>query len=89
VNVYVPRDRVTNLHQGYGFVEFRNKEDADYVSVDHILWSCYLLNFEVFAKILWLNCEVLLSASFVSSLLLTNDFVPFDNYEGNQRAQLD
>ncbi|XP_020257898.1 splicing factor 3B subunit 4 [Asparagus officinalis] len=30
VNVYVPKDRVTNLHQGYGFVEFRNEEDADY-----------------------------------------------------------
>ncbi|KAF3793980.1 Splicing factor 3B subunit 4 [Nymphaea thermarum] len=30
VNVYVPKDRVTNLHQGYGFVEFRHEEDADY-----------------------------------------------------------
>ncbi|KAF5736060.1 putative spliceosome associated protein [Tripterygium wilfordii] len=30
VNVYVPKDRVTNLHQGYGFVEFRGEEDADY-----------------------------------------------------------
>ncbi|KAK0592684.1 hypothetical protein LWI29_023577 [Acer saccharum] len=30
VNVYVPKDRVTNLHQGYGFVEFRSEEDADY-----------------------------------------------------------
>lgn len=33
VNVYVPKDRVTNSHQGYGFVEFRSEEDADYVSV--------------------------------------------------------
>lgn len=32
MNVYVPKDRVTNLHQGYGFVEFRSEEDADYVS---------------------------------------------------------
>ncbi|PRQ33756.1 putative nucleotide-binding alpha-beta plait domain-containing protein [Rosa chinensis] len=32
VNVYVPKDRVTNLHQGYGFVEFRSEEDADYIS---------------------------------------------------------
>ena len=32
VNVYVPKDRVTNSHQGYGFVEFRSEEDADYVS---------------------------------------------------------
>eukprot|EP00850_Spirogloea_muscicola_P016924 SM000141S00868 [mRNA] locus=s141:84787:87993:+ [translate_table: standard] len=30
INVYVPKDRVTNLHQGYGFVEFRSEEDADY-----------------------------------------------------------
>jgi RNA recognition motif-containing protein len=32
VNVYMPKDRVTNAHQGYGFVEFRGEEDADYVS---------------------------------------------------------
>ena len=31
VNVYLPKDRVTNNHQGYGFVEFRTEEDADYV----------------------------------------------------------
>ncbi len=30
VNVYMPKDRVTNEHQGYGFVEFRSEEDADY-----------------------------------------------------------
>mmetsp|Transcript_45553 Transcript_45553/g.87101 ORF Transcript_45553/g.87101 Transcript_45553/m.87101 type:complete len:382 (+) Transcript_45553:250-1395(+) len=30
VNMYVPKDRVTSLHQGYGFVEFRAEEDADY-----------------------------------------------------------
>ena len=30
-NVYVPKDRVTSTHQGYGFVEFRNEEDAEYV----------------------------------------------------------
>lgn len=32
VNVYLPKDRVTGSHQGYGFVEFRSEEDADYVS---------------------------------------------------------
>jgi RNA recognition motif-containing protein len=32
VNVYMPKDRVTTQHQGYGFVEFRTEEDADYVS---------------------------------------------------------
>lgn len=30
MNVYLPKDRVTNEHQGYGFVEFRSEEDADY-----------------------------------------------------------
>jgi splicing factor 3B subunit 4 len=33
VNVYLPKDRVTNNHQGYGFVEFRTEEDADYVRI--------------------------------------------------------
>jgi hypothetical protein len=32
VNVYLPKDRVTNTHQGYGFVEFKGEDDADYVS---------------------------------------------------------
>jgi RNA recognition motif-containing protein len=39
VNVYLPKDRVTNNHQGYGFVEFRAEEDADYVSVCCVLWG--------------------------------------------------
>lgn len=30
VNVYIPRDRVTQQHSGYGFVEFKSEEDADY-----------------------------------------------------------
>ncbi|KAK9838305.1 hypothetical protein WJX81_003280 [Elliptochloris bilobata] len=30
VNVYLPKDRVTSMHQGYGFVEFRSEDDADY-----------------------------------------------------------
>lgn len=30
VNVYMPKDRVTNQHQSYGFVEFRSEEDAAY-----------------------------------------------------------
>lgn len=28
--VYVPKDRVTQQHQGFGFVEFLTSEDADY-----------------------------------------------------------
>jgi len=30
VNVHMPKDRVTMLHQGYGFVEFLGEDDADY-----------------------------------------------------------
>lgn len=32
VNVHLPKDRVTQAHQGYGFVEFINEEDADYAA---------------------------------------------------------
>ncbi|PIA92329.1 Splicing factor 3B subunit 4 [Cercospora beticola] len=30
INVHLPKDRVTQSHQGYGFVEFGSEEDADY-----------------------------------------------------------
>uniref|UniRef100_A0A336K8Q5 Splicing factor 3B subunit 4 n=1 Tax=Culicoides sonorensis TaxID=179676 RepID=A0A336K8Q5_CULSO len=30
VNVHMPKDRVTQTHQGYGFVEFLSEDDADY-----------------------------------------------------------
>jgi splicing factor 3B subunit 4 len=30
VNVHLPKDRVTQTHQGYGFVEFQTEEDAEY-----------------------------------------------------------
>ncbi|CAM9717175.1 unnamed protein product, partial [Heterosigma akashiwo] len=30
VNVHMPKDKVSGHHQGYGFVEFRSEEDADY-----------------------------------------------------------
>lgn len=32
VNVHLPKDRVTQTHQGYGFVEFLSEEDADYAA---------------------------------------------------------
>ncbi|KAF2086818.1 RNA-binding domain-containing protein [Saccharata proteae CBS 121410] len=32
VNVHLPKDRVTQNHQGYGFVEFISEEDADYAA---------------------------------------------------------
>ena len=30
VNVHMPKDRITQAHQGYGFIEFMGEEDADY-----------------------------------------------------------
>ena len=32
VNVHLPKDRVTQSHQGYGFVEFISEEDAEYAA---------------------------------------------------------
>ena len=32
VNVHLPKDRVTQTHQGYGFVEFKSEEDAEYAA---------------------------------------------------------
>ena len=32
INVHLPKDRVTQMHQGYGFVEFGSEEDADYAA---------------------------------------------------------
>ncbi|KAF2666236.1 RNA-binding domain-containing protein [Microthyrium microscopicum] len=32
VNVHLPKDRVTQTHQGYGFVEFQTEEDAEYAA---------------------------------------------------------
>lgn len=32
VNVHLPKDRVTQTHQGYGFVEFISEEDAEYAA---------------------------------------------------------
>eukprot|EP01069_Polyplicarium_translucidae_P011246 Polyplicarium_translucidae@DN3710_c0_g1_i1.p1 len=29
-NVHIPRDKITNLHQGYGFVEYVLESDAEY-----------------------------------------------------------
>ena len=30
VNVHIPKDKLTQAHMGYGFIEFHNEEDADY-----------------------------------------------------------
>lgn len=50
VNVYLPKDRVTNAHQGYGFVEFKSEEDADYVSSLCLVGSEWLPQHGVAAK---------------------------------------
>ncbi len=30
MNVHMPKDKVTGKYLGYGFVEYRSEEDADY-----------------------------------------------------------
>lgn len=32
LNVHLPKDRVSQTHSGYGFVEFISEEDADYAT---------------------------------------------------------
>ena len=41
MNVYLPKDRVTSMHQGYGFVEFRSEDDADYVRSLFLFPACF------------------------------------------------
>jgi len=37
-NVHIPRDKITGDHQGYGFVEMRSEEDADYaIKIMHMI----------------------------------------------------
>jgi hypothetical protein len=60
VNVYVPRDRVTGAHQGYGFVEFRSEEDADYVQApfffDKILSFLVQNDYFLIMFVHWASC---------------------------------
>ena len=30
VNVHVPKDKLTQMHMGFGFVEFKTEDDAQY-----------------------------------------------------------
>lgn len=38
VNVHIPRDKISNEHQGFGFIEFKSEEDADYsIKIMHMI----------------------------------------------------
>ena len=38
LNVHFPRDKITNEHGSYGFVEFKTEEDADYsIKIMHMV----------------------------------------------------
>ena len=56
VNVHMPKDRVTQQHQGYGFVEFLGEEDADYsIKIMNMIKVCARVGVEemVFSVLLW------------------------------------
>ena len=38
VNIHLPRDKITNEHNGFGLVEFRGEEDANYaIKIMHLV----------------------------------------------------
>lgn len=63
VNVHMPKDRITQLHQGYGFVEFLGEEDADYaIKVMNMI--------KVYGKPIRVNKVQMLSSLYIITLYL-------------------
>lgn len=57
----MPKDRITQLHQGYGFVEFLGEEDADYaIKVMNMI--------KVYGKPIRVNKVQMLSLLYISRL---------------------
>lgn len=57
----MPKDRITQLHQGYGFVEFLGEEDADYaIKVMNMI--------KVYGKPIRVNKVQMLSLLYISTL---------------------
>ena len=41
VNVHVPKDKLTQQHMGFGFVEFKTEQDAEYaIKVRAVIADC-------------------------------------------------
>lgn len=61
VNVHMPKDRITQNHQGYGFVEFMSEEDADYAIKIMNMIKLYGKPIRVNKVILYLNLITLIN----------------------------
>ena len=68
VNVYLPKDRVTQMHQGYGFVEFMTEQDAEYAS--KVIFMIHRLNRLLFR----VSCLVM-QYKFILTCFIDHDLV--------------
>lgn len=65
MNVFIPKDKVSGERQGYGFVEFRTEEDANY--------SCLIMNMvRLYGKPIRVN-KVRTMSIVVTVMMLTID----------------
>ena len=53
----MPKDRVTQTHQGYGFVEFLSEEDADYAIKILNMIKLYGKPGNFFGPRIWATCD--------------------------------